>query len=301
VLRGLKPEMACAPRNIYIDMGVNWCNSLSYFHSGAIQRLAHHGVPWEIWGFEANPLIAPFADKCMQALSLGQPLPKSPVPPAGSTDKLVPYSHELNCSASQFSGTKGTMRYKMMKCMQHKLRGVLCNLRPDPALSELSTITPRLSRAQCSRSREARRGRDEYTFLAAAAGNRTGSIDLTLDHEKIIHGGGHSSCASCERSVVPVVDVVRWMLGSFRRADFVFLKMDIEGPHPPSRHPPPLSSLLCGPWTRAHRMIAHPIPSPSPNRRTHAPSMARGVPCPHANTPDGWHLPQGPSSTSWTT
>jgi len=47
-----------APRNVYIDAGVNWCNTLRlYTHvPEASSRLAQ---PWHVFGFEASPLIIP--------------------------------------------------------------------------------------------------------------------------------------------------------------------------------------------------------------------------------------------------
>lgn len=92
---------ACpTPRNVYIDAGVNWCNSLLIFKSvpEAKARLAE---PWHIFGFEANKRIAPFANLCHRALSAGQPLPTPPIPPAGSTRDLARYAARYNCSKVQ--------------------------------------------------------------------------------------------------------------------------------------------------------------------------------------------------------
>ena len=92
---------ACpTPRNVYIDAGVNWCNSLLIFKSVPEAR-ARLAEPWHIFGFEANKRIAPYADLCHRALSAGQPLPTPPIPPAGSTRDLARYAARYNCSKVQ--------------------------------------------------------------------------------------------------------------------------------------------------------------------------------------------------------
>ena len=56
-------DAACGARNVYIDAGVNWCNTLQHFQRVPEARRALAGVPWLIWGFEASPLLVPFGER----------------------------------------------------------------------------------------------------------------------------------------------------------------------------------------------------------------------------------------------
>jgi hypothetical protein len=52
------------PRNVFVDLGVNWGNTLRLYRDlqwGGGGR-PHGGVAWEVFGFEASPLICPFAN-----------------------------------------------------------------------------------------------------------------------------------------------------------------------------------------------------------------------------------------------
>ena len=92
---------ACStPRNVYIDAGVNWCNTLNTFQQVPEAR-SRLGSPWHVFGFESARRIGPFADSCHRALSAGQSLPTPPIPPVGSSRDLVRFAPEYNCSLTQ--------------------------------------------------------------------------------------------------------------------------------------------------------------------------------------------------------
>ena len=96
---GAGPSTTCGARNVYIDAGVNWCNTLQLFKQVPEAR-SRAEEPWLVFGFEASPRIAPFAERCAQALSAGQPLPSPPIPPVGSTRELIKHAPKHNCSMS---------------------------------------------------------------------------------------------------------------------------------------------------------------------------------------------------------
>ena len=56
---------SCPRRHVYIDMGVNWGNTLRLFED--IEPNATSA--FDVYGFEANPLIQPFADSYVQWLN----------------------------------------------------------------------------------------------------------------------------------------------------------------------------------------------------------------------------------------
>jgi hypothetical protein len=68
-----------------------------------------------------------------------------------------------------------------------------------------------------------------YTFIPAAAGSTDGTLDLgQVTPEQMIRGGAGAGKGGTV-VVVPMVDVVAWMLKSFSNRDYVFVKMAIEG------------------------------------------------------------------------
>ena len=91
-VRGGKRGGGCsAGRNVFIDMGANWCNTLQLYKlvPEAAQLAWDGGAAWEVFAFEAAPLIAPFVERCCEELSKGMPLPPAVVPPAGSSLQLL--------------------------------------------------------------------------------------------------------------------------------------------------------------------------------------------------------------------
>ena len=102
---------------MYIDAGVNWCNTiqlhdalpgpenrtLAQEHMRQQQISFHARTPWVVFGFEASPIIALYAQNCTDALDAGQPLPRPwPRPPidsvAGSSAELYRSGAAYNCT-----------------------------------------------------------------------------------------------------------------------------------------------------------------------------------------------------------
>ena len=234
------------PRRIYIDMGVNWCNTLQLFRDLPEAWLpqglgTHHSLaqgpapPWQVYGFEASPLIVPYANQCALALSAGRPLPRSPVPPFGSGPDLLKVAAQYNCS--HFGNyAPGAARQKAVKnklaCIFERVRRDLRNLAPDAGLSSNPQL---LHERAASAARCATGHADEYTMIPAAVSTTDGTMDIFGSLEDLITGGVKSvkmpgyHRGKVERSVVPTVNVVRWLVESFRPDDFVVVKMDVEG------------------------------------------------------------------------
>jgi hypothetical protein len=214
--------MACdTPRNIYLDLGVNWCNTLQLYRD--IPEARTSSAPWEVWGFEAAPLIMPFAEKCAHSLSSGLPIPTPPIPPAGSTKDLWRYAKSCDCERYKKAPKRdlGAMR----NCMVGRLRGALDALRPDPTLtSNASLVAARLALAQqCPPAGQTSR----TTLVPAAASAAAGELSLSASPENVLYGGGGRGRGA--RVKVQSVDAVGWMRRSFAERDLLILKMDIEG------------------------------------------------------------------------
>ena len=186
--------MACAaPRNVYVDAGVNWCNTLG-LHLQVPEARSRAGEPWLVFGFEASPRIAPFADKCATALSTGQPLPLPPIPPAGSSRELAQYAPQYNCSMADLGlrpksehDRKVYRRQKLVPCMLRALEAPLASLVVQPALTSNSSELHR--RLGLAASACAVGPRSQYVLVPAAVGKRDGMLSITDGPELMITGG----------------------------------------------------------------------------------------------------------------
>lgn len=211
--------------------------------------------PWMIFGFEASPRIAPFAERCARALTAGQALPTPPVPPAGSSRELKQFAPRHNCSMSDLGlrersehDRKVYRRQRLVPCMLRALERELAALQPDRALSANGTLLQhRLASARASCTAEGHvpsrpaapssagaRGvaRRAYTLLPAAVGHRDGTMSMNDGPEFMLTGGATHQATSrrhIERYHVPQVDLSAWLRASFSVEDFVVLKLDVEG------------------------------------------------------------------------
>ena len=53
-------------RYVYVDMGANWANTLRLWHD---MGKAKPGSHWEVYAFEASPLIQPFVESFTRYLN----------------------------------------------------------------------------------------------------------------------------------------------------------------------------------------------------------------------------------------
>lgn len=252
-------------------MGANWCNTLQIFST--VPEVRTHawggGKAWEVYAFEAAPLIAPFVERCCQELGAGRELPHAPVPPAGSSMQLLTYAPQLGCN----TGGRGTR----LACVAKALEKPLQAMRVDPSLTgnwtlidnRLSTASPKAP--SCERRTQPQ---STYTLIPAAVGAERSSFQITTSPIQMLRGGSSSpggpaqqrrssdqtfdvlqvalhsrSVYSCNPLLNPSqwvppslllnclncavtrhqVDVVSWLQRSFHEDDFVLIKMDVEG------------------------------------------------------------------------
>lgn len=227
-----------APRHVYIDLGVNWANTARLFE--VIGERAH---AYEVYGFEASPLIMPFADEYFAWLNgdrANEPL--SCLPRSGSTTHLAQFAGLYGCKNAT------TSRELLRDCMWRRLSVHLAALRPNPRLNSSDLIQSRLARARHVRGESgcaAAPTRSSYTFVPAAAGVAGDGRWLTMysPPSSVIRGGsidaqkGSAHMRMDQKRAgdeaytyrVRVVDVPTWVGFSFSVLDFVVLKMDVEG------------------------------------------------------------------------
>ena len=138
---------ACAPRRVYIDLGVNWANTLLQYRSHE-PNVTASGITvwrdWEVYGFEASPLIQPYLEDHMAWLDGRRPdAPVLCVPPTGSSKHLALWAPSYGCPAAPPD--------LMRRCMWQKLGPQLGSLRPNPRLNSSALLDTRLRSAALGR------------------------------------------------------------------------------------------------------------------------------------------------------
>ena len=235
--------VSCPPRNIYIDMGVNWCNTLELWKQVAakVSNAPFSPDPWLVFGWEAAPLIAPYAERCMAHLNAGQPLPDPVVPPTGSSAELYQWvTSRPKAQPSLFACYQQNTRdfEKTKHCIFEALRDNLTAVRPDPELSQNEALLQRrLGMARRCAPRAARTASAHYVLVPAAAGAREGNMTMYGGIEQMMLGGIKPTPSGvftsrhehALRTRVRRVDAVQWLLDSVREEDYVVLKLDVEG------------------------------------------------------------------------
>lgn len=237
---GWTSRPAGCQRHIFIDLGANWANTLRLFETLAAP--GSRARPFEVYGFEASPLIQPYADAFARWLN-GE-LPSEPrlcLPRSGSTPHLMRYAPNLGCA--QTGRTSAQTVALRRACMLSQFTEHLRALRPDPALNTTELLLSRLATAKAPlKCHDTTRSR--FTLVPAAAEAFDGWMPLESLPHHLIRGGALRARAM-DRSLPPsmapwyrredyqfrvrAVDVPSWITRSFNRSDYVVVKMDIEG------------------------------------------------------------------------
>ena len=133
----------CVPRRVYIDLGVNWCNTIMQYRKHE-PRGGHRYAPWEVFGFEASPLIQPYDEDLMAWLDGAiADKPVSCLPPTGSSRHLSQWAPLYGCPASPLE--------QMRTCLWARISPHLSALRPSARLNRSELIDQRLRRASQQR------------------------------------------------------------------------------------------------------------------------------------------------------
>ena len=225
-----------APRALdvtFTSTCVNWGNTLRLFED--IEPNATSA--FDVYGFEANPLIQPFADAYVQWLNGDRTDEPEPcVPRSGSSKHLSLYAPYYGCptACTSLVGCPNwrAAEDKMRSCMRSKLANHIAALRPEPRLNSSALVQSRLARARMplDSSCAAPLNRSRFTLIPAAAGGPGDPNQMLLEFNRLatITGGGLGGAVE-DSYLVNVVDVVEWIGSSFDKRDHIILKMDIEG------------------------------------------------------------------------
>lgn len=181
-------SVACASmRHVYLDMGVNWGDTLDLYKQELPGLLHQNASNWEIYGFEAAPLLQPYVDQLVQWKN-GVPGVKHPVtcePPVGSTHDKLRFAPVVGCWRSWAP--------KMNFCMDHAFRDAQQHDRPNMSLIDRSMVMQRLSTARHPLSTQASTSSTRaarYTFIPAAVGGKAGTLTFNRNRAKTYASSG---------------------------------------------------------------------------------------------------------------
>jgi len=213
-------------RRVYLDLGVNWGTTLRLYSElvqKAIQRnpdietiLSQKHHPWEIYGFEAHPLIQPFDEQFIRYLNGERQRPGAPIPPAGSHFHLTYYAAKCGCwdgepvlhydpavhesAARRLEKRALKIRFKEMdRCMAKKFKKNLQSMHPDESLLQRSFVASRLNEAKTA----PKSGIARFTFIPAAVGSEDGLALMpnVFEFQGIFAGGAHLANDTFERTL----------------------------------------------------------------------------------------------------
>lgn len=211
------PGVSSGQRHVYMDMGANWANSLRAWQDLVERRSTH---VWEIYAFEASPLIQAYVEEFVAWLNGEGPRPLLLIPPAGSTNHYLKLAKKFGCDLRK---EQVRMRSQDQKeCMWNIFKNNILSLKPNPALGSKDLIASRLMEASRPATFKSR-----YTFVPAGVSSSNSTIELDLAMGVIASKTGWGN--SGKRASVIVVDIVNWISAHFRKEDFIFLKIDVEG------------------------------------------------------------------------
>mmetsp|Transcript_25766 Transcript_25766/g.60183 ORF Transcript_25766/g.60183 Transcript_25766/m.60183 type:complete len:350 (-) Transcript_25766:36-1085(-) len=206
-------------RHVYIDMGANWANTLRLYRD--IAQDGQSAAGWEVYAFEADPIIQPYLDKFVTYLNGGGEKPALTIPPSGSTAHLKQYGPMYGCNDNNNDE-------KMRNCMLSTFMVPLMALRPDPSLNSTELVKQRMAEAGTPLPMYAQQPR--FTFIPAAVGSEDDWLHLgSVDPAQAIRGGAIADRDHGTQADVIAVDTVSWLIENFSEDDYIVLKMDVEG------------------------------------------------------------------------
>lgn len=221
-------------RRVYIDLGANWANTLRLYKTLAPE---HAHLAWEVYAWEASPLIQPYLHQfCTYLSGERDSEPELCLPRSGSTKHLWQYARQLQCAPQGANAT--TMRHCMWGRFDRHLRA----LAAEPLLNSSCVYAEQL--AHSARPLPCGAQRSRFTAIPAAVGGSDGWMKLVSVPHMLIRGGAKGRLRNDAdiRRASPwytgarpytfqarVGDVASWMVASFRAEDDVVVKLDVEG------------------------------------------------------------------------
>lgn len=217
---------ATLTRNVYIDIGANWGNSLNLGQ----RLLPSSDLPWHVVAFEASPYISAHTEKVISAKNAKTAPPKLPYPSSGSSKDLRRFTKGTKCSPR---AAVNTLRVCMLKAYRKELLATQTN----PRLNSSKLIAARLDEV-CNPLVPQTKG-VRYTFVPAAAGAKEGWMEVKQSLLQLMIGGVVAGGLEGTKNIgtnaflrtvsVRVVNVVQWMTSCLKPTDRIVIKLDCEG------------------------------------------------------------------------
>ena len=218
-------------RFVYVDVGANWGNTAGLWRVLGSDRLPDTDMtdlPWEVYLFEAAPMMWPYLDRLTEHLNGNGPLPKAPLPTGGSTPTTVKhFAGHYNCTTAK----------DKFDCIFRRVNPIMQDLLHDSS-KWARYNTSELRQQRLAMAQQPTTGSVRYTLIPAAAGADNEWLRLTWGTKSLLRGGGTAVKRKegvAETSIynVHAVDLPAWLEHNFGHATghktFLILKMDIEG------------------------------------------------------------------------
>ena len=240
-------------RRVYIDAGANWGDTLdSYQHFAS--PLHRHANNWEIYAFDASPLLMPFLDATIRWRNRepNAQRPISCIPPVGSTEDMEHFIKPMNCTRNWMA--------RANYCIGKKLEPIIAQLEANLTLMSEAVVQQRLDVAK-SYPLPADAQSPRFTFIPSAVGGAAGAMGaakistylftkysylpsylnlpsvrrITNETERrrraiqLVREDYLATQSKRKHLAVRITDLVGWMQRSFTKSDYVVLKLDVEG------------------------------------------------------------------------
>ena len=183
---------------------------------------------WEVYAFEASPIMHPFVEAFVKFLNGKGPRPSLTVPPVGGSIQMLEYARRFGCPSRHVRSEYP----KMYECMNRVFSKAYAAFKVDPALNDTALIQRRLDEAAQPNVASSTR----FTFVPAAVGASASALEMSWPYGVILTTDMHNLAAGVPVPAgvpagarVQVVDFVSWFGERFKKSDLVIVKMDVEG------------------------------------------------------------------------
>ena len=252
----IKYSPSCKGRGVrlaYFDLGANWANTLRLFQD--ISGCDPTDGRWEIYAWEAHPLITPYVDRFVDWLNGVGIRPRMDIIPSGSTPDMINFAERHGCAPTLTAGLTGPEMHLIMKrvaeCLSasKRIKSALRKLKVDRALASKDLVSNRLAMAAKPHRNDAGPytvRRQRFTLIPAAAGTKNGTLEFAFTRFGLLKGVGapnestgrsnlksskdqRQSISQTESARALVFDFPEWFAAWFEAHDYIVVKMDIEG------------------------------------------------------------------------
>lgn len=211
-------------RNIYLDLGAFMGDTLNMFELMNVHQRAHQNIPWEIFSFEASPLLAHQTQLVTDALNR-----KSKDLPVNFDEIKGMKRYVYLASSYQWNWNKRFIaffdQFEELLLKRESSRGSYTSI----LNRTLQDIHQQLKEAKVRSNTP----NNHYTAFACGVGPEDSFFEMKWHSSNYMNGGGNVLGVDygSPKHVfhVPVIDLSKWIIENFSKNDYIYVKMDIEG------------------------------------------------------------------------